>query len=261
MLIGQLCINLRRAMNFNNILKWLFIILVIPLISFFPVMDGYYYFNSVELFQEMVGLYIPLIFPALIVFIYLPDFVQEKVNNFIMYTRPRISLNIYILSKGITNAFLTGIILFLMIFFSYVFATFIEPNFLKLVAISPPLKGHYKNGVTFSEFLKYGGLIYGLVYSLWVALNAVLYTTISFLLMLIIRRPFISLSVPFLFYHVFNFVAGVFGVARFSPLSTIFPFNIEQQELWTTMVPFGFLITVGCILFVLAVREREEWMG
>lgn len=260
MLTGQLWIELKRAIKIKNILKWLIIILVIPISSFYPVIEGIYYFYSVEVFQQMVGLFIPLVFPVLVVFIYLPDFVQEQKNNFITYTRPRIPLNLYILSKGLMNAFLTGFILFLMVFFSFVFAVFIEPNYLQIIAFSPPVEGNYSNGVTFSQFLKYGDLVYGLVYSIWVALNAILYTTISFLLLLIIRQPFVALSVPFLFYHVFNFVAGVFGVARFSPLSTIFPFNIEQQGFWTTMVPVTFLIIVASILYILVVRKREEWM-
>jgi hypothetical protein len=260
MLTDQLWVELKRAIKIKNVLKWLIIILAIPLSSFYFVMEGYYYFNSVEVFQEMVGLIIPLIFPVLAVFIYLPIFVQEQKNNFITYTRPRIPLNLYILSKGLMNVFLTGLILFLMVFFSFVFAVFIEPNHLQIVALSSPLEGNYSNNVSFSQLLKHGELIYGLVYSIWVALNAILYTTISFLLILIMRRPFVALSVPFLFYHVFNFVVGVFGAARFSPLSTIFPFNIEQQEMWTTMVPFTLLIIVTSILYIFVVRNREDWM-
>ncbi|KPC97191.1 hypothetical protein LR69_04596 [Geobacillus sp. BCO2] len=114
--------------------------------------------------------------------------------------------------------------------------------------------------VTFSQFLRYGEFVYGLVYSVWVAINGVLYSTIAFMLLLNISNPFIALSLPFLFYHIFNFVTALFDIPMFSPLSTIFPFNIEQQPLWTVLVPFLFLLVVSVTLFVFSIRNENEWM-
>lgn len=260
MLTNQLWMEFKRSFTFKNLFKWLCIIFLIPIISFLPVSTGYYYFHKIELFQEILGLFIPLIFPVLVVFIYLPDFLQEQKNHFITYTRSRIPLSYYILTKGIMNAFLTGFIVLTMILFTYIFVIFIEPNLLRIVNYSPPLQGNYDNSVTFSQFYYYGEWTYVLVYSLWVAFNAMVYTTIAFLLMLIIRRPFVALSAPFLFYHIFNFVAGVFGVAKFSPLSTVFPFNIEQQELWTVMIPLLILLLIVSILYFIVNINREDWM-
>ncbi|MGG1218217.1 ABC transporter permease [Priestia endophytica] len=260
MLIGQLYLEFKRAFTTKNILSWLCIVVLLPLICFFPVMQGYIFFSPVEVFQEILGGIMPLIFPVLIIIIYLPDFWQEQRNNFITYTRPRIPLNEYILSKGLINAVFTGGIIFLMLFFSYTLVEFIEPHFLQFIKYETPSEYNQPSNVTFSQFLKYGDLTYFLIYSLWVTLNAIVYTTISFLLMLIIRHPFIALSVPFLFYHIFNFIAGIFGVAKFSPLSTIFPFNIEQQSLWTIMIPFTFLLLILSILYFIVIRKKEEWM-
>ncbi|MBW0934214.1 ABC transporter permease [Priestia megaterium] len=260
MLIGQLCLEFKRAITTKNILTWLFIVFLLPLIAFYPIRQGYMFFSPVEVFQEILGGIIPLIFPVLAIIIYLPNFWIEQKNNFITYTRPRIPLGSYILSKGIVNAVFTGLIIFLMLLFSYVFVEFIEPNFLHFVQYYTPSKYNHSSKVTFSQFLRYGDLTYFLAYSLWVTLNAIVYTTISFMLMLIIRRTFIALSVPFLFYHIFNFIVGVFGVARFSPLSTVFPFNIQQQSLWTVMVPFTFLLLILLIIYFVVIRNKEEWM-
>jgi hypothetical protein len=260
MLTTQLWIEFKRALTVKNILIWLSIITLIPLVSFYLVREGYMFFKSVEVFQEMVGRIIPLIFPVLVIIIYLPNFLQEQKNNFITYTRPRVPLGVYILSKGIINAFLTGFTILLMMFFSFTFAVFVEPHYLNIIEYSPIVRGNHYSSVTFSQLLKYGDLTYGIVYSLWVAINAVIYSTIAFLLMLIIRLPFVALSAPFLFYHIFNFVVGVFGIARFSPISTIFPFNIEQQPLWTVLVPFTFLLMVLCILYFIVNRNKEGWM-
>ncbi|MCM3364911.1 MULTISPECIES: ABC transporter permease [Bacillaceae] len=259
MLNRQLRTEFKRSINSKNLLKWLIIILIIPLSSFYPIRTGYLYYSSVEVFQEMVGLIIPMIFPVLVVFIYLPNFVLEQKNNFITYTRSRIPINQYILSKGLMNAFLTGTIIFLMVFFSFVFAVYIEPNILHVISLTPADGGNYNYNVTFSQLLVYGDFVYGIVYSLWVGLNASLYSTISFLLLLIISRTFIGLSLPFLFYHIFNFITAIIVGARFSPISTIFPFNIEQQEIWTAMIPFAFLLIVAIILLILVVLNKEDW--
>ncbi|MED4170589.1 ABC transporter permease [Priestia megaterium] len=260
MLIAQLCLEFKRAMNVKNILTWLFIILILPLIAFFPISQGYIFFSPIEVFQEILGGFIPLIFPVLAIIIYLPIFRKEQKDNFITYTRPRVSLSSYILSKGIINAVFTGLIIFLMLLFSYVFVQFIEPNSFNMVQYFKPSENNQPSNVTFSQLLKYGDFIYFLAYSIWVTLNAIVYTTISFLLMLIMRRTFIALSVPFLIYHIFNFIAGILGVARFSPLSTIFPFNIEQQSLWTVLVPFALLLLILLFLFFRVICNKEEWM-
>ena len=85
MLTTQLWIEFKRAITIKNILIWLSIITLIPLVSFYPIREGYMFFKSVEVFQEMVGRIIPLIFPVLVIIIYLPNFLQEQKNNFITY--------------------------------------------------------------------------------------------------------------------------------------------------------------------------------
>ncbi|WP_394530947.1 ABC transporter permease [Priestia aryabhattai] len=260
MFIAQLYLEFKRAINVKNVLTWLLIILIIPLIAYYPIRQGYRFYSPIEVFQEILGGFIPLIFPVLAIIIYLPNFWKEQRDNFITYTRPRISLSSYILSKGIINAIFTGLIIFLMLLFSYIFVQFIEPYFLGIVEYSNSSGNNQPSNVTFSQFLKYGDSTYFFAYAIWVTLNAIVYTTISFLLMLILRRTFIALSVPFLIYHIFNFVAGILGVARYSPLSTIFPFNIEQQSLWTVLVPFAFLIIICLILYLVVIRNKEDWM-
>ncbi|PAF36232.1 ABC transporter permease [Terribacillus saccharophilus] len=260
MISRQFLIEFKRSFTHKNLLKWLGIILLLPLISFLPVSTGYLYFQPVDVFQETVGFIIPMLFPVLVVFIYLPSFLQEQKNHFITYTRTRVPLNYYILVKGLMNALLTGFIILSMMFFTFIFVTFIEPNFIQIVDYSPPLPGDHEVNVTFSQFLEYGTWTYVLVYSLWVTLNAIVYSTISFLLMIILKKSFVAISVPFLFYHVFNFVSGVFGIAQFSPLSTVFPFNIEQQELWTVFVPLGILLLCISILYLIVIRNKEDWM-
>ncbi|CUA78979.1 ABC transporter permease [Anoxybacillus suryakundensis] len=260
MLRNQPAVELKRALTKKNILLWFSMVIFLPASRFYMISKGYQFFEPVEVFQETISGIVPLLFPAIVIIVYLPSFLQEQRNKFITYTRPRIPLRTYIASKGLVNAFFTGVVTFLLIFIPFIFIVYVEKH-LGIINYSSPTENVRIPAVTFSQFLRYGDLAYGFIYSLWVAINGVVYSTIAFILLLNVSNPFIALSIPFLFYHILNFVTGIFHVAMFSPLSTIFPFNIEEQPLWTIFVPFLFLIAFLVLAFVFTLRNDEkEWM-
>lgn len=259
MLGNQLLVEMKRAFTIRNLLIWMGVIILLPALRFYTIKEGYQFFEPIEVFQETVSTIIPLLFPALIIIIYLPLFLQELRNNFVLYTRTRVPLNTYLLSKIIANALLTGCIVFLLIFIPFIFTIYLEPH-LGIVSYSPKDAHSVVPTFTFSQILEHSNLAYGMIYSLWVSINAVIYSSIALLLMLILSNPFVSLSVPFLFYHIFNFVTGILNVPMFSPLSALFPFNIVEQPLWTVLVPFVFLLIIFIGLFVFIMRKQREWL-
>lgn len=253
--------ELKRVMTVKNVFVWLTISVLLPLITFISKMNSYVFLKPIDVFYTMLDEFIPLLFPVLVIVIYLISFSHEQKNHFILVTRPRVPLNVYILSKGLINGFLTGAVIFFMVFLSFIFALYIEPHLhiIDYSTMSAMYHGESQE-VTFSQLLSLGSFAYGLCYSFWVSLNAIVYATIAFLLMLLIKSTFLALSTPFLFYHVFNFVAGVLGVPQFSPISTLFPFNIEQQPLWTVFLPFIVLLLILGTLFYNAIHHQEDWM-
>lgn len=257
MLAKQLMVEIKKVFILKNLLIWLGIILILPLIKFIVIKDAYEFTKSFEVFQETITTYIPLLFPALVIIVYLPLFWQEKKNNFITYTRPRIPFHTYLISKGLANAFFTGFVIFLLIFLPFIFCVYIEP-YMGIVNYTPIDNNTVIPKFTFSQILNYGTFTYGFIYSLWVAVNAAIYSTIAFMLLLTINNSFVAFSAPFLFYHILNFITGVFGVPQFSPLSTIFPFNIVQQPLWTVFIPFMFLLIVLAALFIIFISRKER---
>ena len=259
MLHNQLVVELKRAFTKRNVFLWLSVIVLLPTIRFHMIRNGYQFYEPVEVFQETVSGIIPLLFPVIAIIIYLPSFLQEQRNNFITYTRTRVPLRIYIMSKALMNALLTGMVTFLLIFIPFIFIVYVEKH-LGIINYSSPTENVRIPAVTFSQFLRYGDFAYGFIYSLWVAINGVVYSTIAFMLLLNVSNPFIALSLPFLFYHILNFVTGLLHVPMFSALSAIFPFNVEQQPLWTVLVPFSLLFIVLIIIFIFSIKNREEWM-
>ncbi|MBM7697356.1 hypothetical protein JOD44_002513 [Salimicrobium jeotgali] len=254
-------VELKRTLIRKTSLLIAAMVILLPALKFYSIYDSYIFYKPMEVFHETISTIIPLLFPAIIVVLYLPMFIQEQRNNFIKYTTPRVPLHTYLTSKGITNVLVTGISTFLLIFLPFLFVFYIEPSLDIVTYNQIEQNSRVAVDATFTQiFNNYGDFAYGIVYSLWVSLNTILYCTIAFLLLLVIKNPFVALSLPFVYYHVFNFIAGVLNIPRFSPLSTIFPFNIEQQPIWTALLPFTFLVIILLGTFLYVKKNRKEWM-
>lgn len=251
-------IELKKALSKKNILLWVVIVLLLPFIRFMFVKDGFIYYKPIEVFHETVSALIPVLFPVIVVAIFLPHFFQEQRHNYMTYVRMRCSINRYLVSKAVINGFLAGAVCFSMMFIPFLIIEYVVP-LTHIVHFSKLLPGEDASGYpTFTQFLAYGSFVYGFVYSLWVAINALVYATIGYYLLLILPNPYVALSVPFLFYHGFNFITGNLYLEVFSPISTIFPFNITMQPLWTVTIPFFFLVAAVALLGIYAHRHIEK---
>jgi hypothetical protein len=242
--------ELNKTFNINQFIIWGAIILVLPTLQFFLIKDNYVFYRQLDLFLRMNSGFIAILFPILIVLINPLNFVKEQKNQFIQYTRTRISLPNYILAKLISNGILTFSIAFLMVFIPFIFSMYIEPlfGFVQLY----PTEGSPIPHTTFEQFLPLGTLVYGLIYSTWIGINGALYGTIILLLVILIDRDFIALSITFIVYMIFNFMAQLFDFDKFSPMATLFPFTISQQQLWTVLIPFTFAVAImfGTIIYL-----------
>jgi hypothetical protein len=225
----------KKALTLNKLLLCLAIILLPTTFQFMYVSTGFMFYRPVEVHSEVVGGVIALLFPILFIVLYSNSYANDIRDHFITYVKPRANLSNYLFSKGIFNALLTFLAAFSMVFVSFLFIVFIEPSFQII---------HYENGTgtsvgTFEIFLSHGTLTYGLIYSFWVGVNAALYSTLALVLTLIVRNSFLAMSLPFLWYFIMNFVAAILGHPEFSTVSTVFPFNIIQQPIWTIFIPFS----------------------
>lgn len=254
-------VDWQKAMTFQRILLVLGVVFIPTSIQFFLVRTGYSFYRPVEVHTEVVGGMIALLFPLFFIMLYANSFAVERKDNFIEYTKVRTRLRDYILAKAIVNAGLVFGTAFAMVFLSFVFLVYVEPLLGLLTYESRGLSSSTTSIGTFEVLLSYGTLTYGIVYSIWVALNAVLYATLAFMLTLLIKNTFLALSLPFLWYFILNFVAGVLGYPEFSTTSTIFPFNITEQPIWTIFVPFlfnGFVLT-GLIIYLKTTYEENVY--
>lgn len=235
--------------------RTLFMALLLPLIillQFNQVRAGYVFESWHGVFEESVGTIIAIAFPLLCCVLYLPTVAREIDHQFIRYARTRVSLRDYLIAKGVVNALITFTIFFVTILGWMVFLRYVEPQLHWMT-----YEQDIKSLTTFTQVFTTDG-IYMLAYAGWVGLNAVVYATIAYLVLILFGNLFMAISIPFLFYHLLNFATGLLSIARFSPISTIFPFNITAMPLWTIFVPFSVL---GLMLLGLLITgmKRTEW--
>lgn len=240
-------VQLRNAVTSKFVIIWLLLVVGFPVLRFLLIRTGYQFFKPIEVFQETISDFIPLLFPALVVSVFLPQFLQERKNHFITYTRTRCSLGRYLTSKAIVNALLTGAVFFGFIFWSFLLTVYVVPGF-HLVHFSSLTASAHIATPTFSQLLKFGTFTYGLIYSLWVAFNAVIYATLGFELLLLAINPYVALAVPFLLYQLSNYFTGILGFPEFSLLDVVFPFNIREFPIWTALLPVILLLGLGFII-------------
>lgn len=248
----------KKAITLQKILLCLAVIFIPTSIQFFIVKTGYTFYRPVDVHTEVVGSVIALLFPLLFIILYANSFAAEKKDNFIAYTKIRTRLSSYIAAKGIVNAGLVFVTAFAMVLLSFLFVVYIEPSLGLIVYELRSLNSSSSSVGTFEIFLQYGTLTYGVLYSTWVAINAVLYATAAYVLTLIIKNNFLALSLPFLWYFVMNFVAGILGHPEFSTTSTVFPFNITAQPIWTIFIPFAVNLLLLTVLIVYVKKTYEE---
>ncbi len=142
---------------------------------------------------------------------------------------------------------------------TFVLIHYIE-QFFGLVNFTSLSEKTYETSNAFSFLADIHPLLYAVLYAAWIGLNGAAYATLAYLLILALEQIYLAISLPFVAYHIFNFVAGIMQAPQFSPISTVFPFNITEQPLWTVFVPFAILIVVNITLYLTMIRPKPEWI-
>lgn len=246
----------RNIVTLKFIIVW-FLLILAPIIYTLLTVKQYSLIDRLDLYELNLSTILPLLFPLIVVLIYLANFSGEITNSFLSYTRLRVDIKQYLKTKLIANNIIVFIIMFSFVFIPFLFAFYIEPSF-GMVTFEPENSGlsntqllnNSYNRFTFSQFLEYGSFTYGFLYSVWVGLNGVVYATLGFFALLLINNRFLALSIPFLLYHLGSFIIAVIDVPMILLDASIFPFNISQYPIWTAFIQFLFLSCICGALYV-----------
>ncbi|MBC6308862.1 hypothetical protein HCJ66_04750 [Listeria sp. FSL L7-1582] len=236
------------------------ILIFVPMIYTFVNLKKYDYSDWLSVYANTVGGILALLFPLIVSFLYLIYFHEKLSKRFIVYTRTRRDIKKTVKISIITNVCLVFSVVFLMMFIPFIFYVYIEP-ILGIIKYVPEnsylftaadiLKAQIDQ-YAFTQLIGVSPFFYGFVYSIWVAINGVLWSLVTFYLTLILNNVFLGISIPFVVYEVMNFVCAMLGFPQYSSMIAIFPFNIGQLSFWDPFVPFVILVAVvtGMVLYV-----------
>lgn len=229
-----------------------FLVPLIILLQFKQVRTSYAFTSWHGVFEESAGVMVAVAFPLLCCLLYLPMVAREIDQQFIRYARTRVALGQYLAAKGIVNAILVFAVFFVTTFVWMLFLRFVEPSLHWITYEQGP-----ESLTTFTQAFQGDG-VYMWIYPFWIGLNAALCATIAYLLLILSGRLLLAVGVPFLCYHLLNFATGLLSAPQFSPISTIFPFNITAMPLWTIFVPFS-LLALFLLILLMTGQKRAEW--
>lgn len=266
MIMGLILTEIKKSLN-KKIIILSGILIFAPMIYALMHLKEYDYSDWLSVYSNTVGGIVALLFPLIVAFLYLAYFHQKISNRFIIYTRTRRAIESTIKISIIVNICIVFVVVFLMMFVPFIFYVYIEPIFgiIKYVPENSNLfteadilkaqMDHY----AFTQLIGVSPFFYGFIYSIWVAINGVLWSLITFYLTLILNNIFLGISIPFVIYEVINFICAMLGFPQYSSMIAIFPFNIGQLSFGDPFVPFVVLL-VAVVALGLYVRRNISRM-
>ncbi|OMC71566.1 hypothetical protein BK126_05680 [Paenibacillus sp. FSL H7-0326] len=247
-MITNVLIELKRRVTLKFLVVWL-LITCIPLIIAILRSGSYAFRDSLDFYTFILEDVVTLLFPFVILFIYLIFFTSEIQDRFLAYTRLRAPIESTINVKFLANGLMTFIAVFLSMIIFFLFAFYLEP-FMQFANMRPELYGLNEQNITedtynrhtFTQLLRYGTVTYGVLYSGWVALNAACYVSLGFMFVILVNNRFFALSIPFLVYFIGSFLAASFNLDPYQFTHSIFPYGYIQGPIWKSFVPFIILV-------------------
>ena len=199
----------------------------------------------------MMGEAVPIAFPVIVVVFGCLSLTWSLNHGFLVLTRTREDVAVRLRRLFLVNAAVVGTVMAVTTLLAAVVAYWVVPAFGLIefqplyIGITPEKVGAMSlTNNTWSFLLAHGAPVYAIAYAVFVGVSGALWASLAFMLVLLVPNRYVALSLPFLIYNVVDFVIQVFGLPEFSPMISVFPFNISAMPLWTAFVPMTVLALV-----------------
>ncbi|WP_322924357.1 hypothetical protein [Paenibacillus campi] len=200
--------------------------------------------DQLDLLGLVMNLILPLVFPVLVLIVYVFQFVGEVRHRALVYTRTRISIVHLLAVKQTANMWTTFIVFACMTLLIFMYVYVVDPLYVH-TSFYPERFGinsmnHAQNMYmrhTFTSFLQYGTFAFAGIYCIWVGIFACLYAGIALQLVILLSNSLLAISLPYIFYILASFLCSVIpGLYYFQPFRVIFPLYDVQAPLWTALL-------------------------
>lgn len=233
-----------------------------PLVISAVTANSFTYVTPMDLFENTLGTGVPQVFAVAVACFGCLTLTWRLNHRFVSLTRVREDVRRQLVRRAILNAAAVGAVFFAVVLV-VAFVSFEVVPRLELVQFRPEsllnraddtpfsaaqIRQHDLSSNAWSFLYAAGWPLYALVYGAYVAVSAALWATVGFVLVLLVPNRYLALSLPFLIIHIVDFVIQVLGAPQFSPLVSVFPYNISAQPLWTSFVPLSAVVLLAAVL-------------
>lgn len=191
-----------------------------------------------------------LLFPLVAAVPYVMPFGAEVRHRFLVYTRPRASVRVTVGIRLVSNALVAFVTFFVVGLIPQLFVEWGHTRYrAEAFALTTPeqVSAAEQGFVTFSQLRVYGPWAFPVAFSVWLGVNAVLYSSMALCSTLLVRSRFAALSLPWAVSLVVVFLFAIVGLEAYSP-GLLFPFNLTQLPMGNLLYPLASVAVVTTCL-------------
>jgi hypothetical protein len=256
--------------EFRSTFRWqliplAFAVIVLPLWFGVSGVAGSAFRSNFDIYQQFMNSPIDVALPIFAVLLgCLPTYWNVR-HRFASNTRTRMPVRRYVLLRIATSTVIPFCTLFLWSFISFIVAYYVwpdlgnpgvQPSVYEMTSGQAILDSY--GSVSYSEFLQYGPLVYGLLYSVWLGLGGALYAAIGVLALIYLRASTFALTIPLIIYVGETIIATLLGNPHGALLFSLLPFGVTQTDPLDAAMPTLILAALASIasLRLLATIDR-----
>lgn len=193
--------------------------------------------DHLDVFNAMMLAPVSLIFPLVVVLLTCLGIYNELVVRYVANTRSRIAVRAYVGRQLLMSAGSAAIIFFLYAFIPFVVSFYVWP-ILGDPGVDPagynmsPAQAMIDSfgRTSYSFLLENGSLLYGVVYSAWIALAAAAYAVLGVSFLLTVPNRILALGLPFMLYLAGTVAAALLNVPQVGLLYSVFPAGLQASD-------------------------------
>jgi hypothetical protein len=220
--------------------------------------------DNLDVYFEFMNSPITVLFPVLVVFLSCLRLFQELGHRFASNTLVRVRVESYVFAKLLVASGTSFLVFFLFAFVPFVIAFYlwplsgnpsVDPSVYMMTTQSAIADSFQR--ATFTSLLEQGPMVFGVVYSLWVAFGASVYTGLGMAALLLVKNRALALALPFVLFFGETAAAQIAGHPYASLLFSLFPFGYQQAPLLVGMAPTLVLAALVAVVWVFIMRRVQ----
>jgi hypothetical protein len=220
--------------------------------------------DHLDVFNAMMLAPVGLLFPLAAVLLTCLGLYHELVARYVANTRTRIAATIYVGRHMLRIAAAALVVFFLYSFVPFLVSFYVwpawgdpavDPMGYEMTANQAVTNSFDRT--TYSFLLQYGAIVFGLVYSAWVALAAAAYAVLGACFLLTIPNRIAALALPYIFYIAGTVAASLAGFPHLGLLYSVFPAGLEASDAVQAAAPTVVVIGSALVFSVIVILRAR----